>query len=324
MQREVTWKVDKPKWTEPMANTFPVPDGKLADIEMYCQMSVNALTGYQYKHSNSVWLLKSKGQFDTLRLQVNGQYLEDATVLIFMFPLRSCGNPETNEKLPIWPDRDGFYPKKDARLQKVLVKAKFSPIASNQAKMSSLKNAKHLEVVYVSKISQYLRTHRIIGIADTPKNQRPQDDPNLSILYDAMIDNNRFNRTMNMGNSDSIETNFESLLASNGPSVIVLDGGPGTGKSTKMTNLLTTQYNKCALANPQKKFKVLVCASSNTAVDVAYMKLAKSTQTALLYRVGKKEKVSSEVREREDEIVNRYRKKFETENPPGTCKHKKI
>ena len=82
-------------------------------------------------------------------------------------------------------------------------------------------------------------------------------------------------------NTGSNYTDILADISRSGKNVHAITGGPGTGKST-----LISQY---ALSEIGNGHSVLICSKSNTAVDVLYNKLARVLQAHNVVRTGGKE-----------------------------------
>lgn len=77
---------------------------------------------------------------------------------------------------------------------------------------------------------------------------------------------------LNKQQGDTLLTVFEDCLEIHRPHIMLIQGPPGTGKSRLICNLLIQLH----LGMPaDRKLKILLCAQSNTAVDVIVLKLLK-------------------------------------------------
>lgn len=104
--------------------------------------------------------------------------------------------------------------------------------------------------------------------------------------------------TLNVQQGDILLSVFGQCLDLSRPHIMLIQGPPGTGKSRLISNLVL-QLWRCL---PSRQPKILVCAQSNTAVDVIVLKLMKlfrmlnKDERCNLLRTGSSSRVNHECR----------------------------
>ncbi|XP_055627516.1 uncharacterized protein LOC129769334 isoform X2 [Toxorhynchites rutilus septentrionalis] len=102
---------------------------------------------------------------------------------------------------------------------------------------------------------------------------------------------------LNKQQGDTLLTVFQECLDMTRPHIMLIQGPPGTGKSRLICNLLIQLHQGMP---KESRLKILVCAQSNTAVDVIVLKLLKlfrllsRDKQCNILRTGTPNKVNSE------------------------------
>lgn len=93
---------------------------------------------------------------------------------------------------------------------------------------------------------------------------------------------------LNREQGDILLSVFGHCLDANRPHIMLIQGPPGTGKSRLISNLVLQLHR--GVPNAPRRMKILICAQSNTAIDVIVLKLIK------LYRLLSKDEQGNMLR----------------------------
>ncbi|KAL9699282.1 hypothetical protein quinque_002723 [Culex quinquefasciatus] len=103
---------------------------------------------------------------------------------------------------------------------------------------------------------------------------------------------------LNREQGDILLSVFGHCLDANRPHIMLIQGPPGTGKSRLISNLVLQLHR--GVPNASRRMKILICAQSNTAIDVIVLKLIKlfrlpsKDEQGNMLRTGTANKVDAE------------------------------
>lgn len=103
---------------------------------------------------------------------------------------------------------------------------------------------------------------------------------------------------LNREQGDILLSVFGHCMDTSRPHIMLIQGPPGTGKSRLISNLVLQLHR--GVANSPQRMKILICAQSNTAIDVIVLKLVKlfrllsKEEQGNILRTGTANKVNQE------------------------------
>lgn len=190
----------------------------------------------------------------------------------------------------------------------------------NKLVFQSIIQQEKATIFVVDQISQFLKTLKILSIPTRPTFVDENMEYNLSLVYDAVINPNLFFDVFSTKNGQSLKEKFDILMDCDKVCLLLLDGAPGTGKTTSASNVIA-DYVKNSIAK-DTAIRILVTAPSNAAADVFYLKLRTLLQNITICRLGEKENFKPKVREflhsDFNEFVNSHAHTYGRDAPRGT------
>lgn len=186
----------------------------LKRVEIRAQIDKAVIEDYQIKVSNSIWLLHECDALNIIDLHVSPAQLNEKTVIVFVRSLFVVENsiPRGNDP-PIWRSFNDKLPAENAKMITIRALTIFNDNDSNLKKLNDfIQNKKKMQMRYVGKISSLLRTLRMTSIPEIPEECKPMDDPNVSTLFDAMINPSLFNINSPFSEIANLSSNFISLM----------------------------------------------------------------------------------------------------------------
>lgn len=276
--------------------------GQMYQVTVTFQASESVIGSYKEKHSNAVWLLHQtlqNGGPDPQQLRINSNLIHRSSIFAFVRSFKiDKENVPRERSVPIWPSVKNKQPESDSNM--VLVTAL---VYTNSQQFDRLftENDSQIAMSFVGNISTLVRGLRILSIPSLPSDIDSKDDYNVSPIYDCIIDNSKFAMHI-YENLHSFHDKFNALMSSDEPSILIVDGGPGSGKSTTAINEIVNHLD--SQVRQRSKVNILMCASSNAAADVLFEKLTDRLPNLKVCRVGDKNKFKENVKERMEDIEN--------------------
>lgn len=271
------------------------------------QTSMAAYKEYQRFCSNGIWLLhdSSLTSFD---LKANSTKVTANSAFVYIRNLTIDNKKDSSRRmkqLPVWSSFKNAELPIDAEMCIVSMNAYIELTNENQTLVGKLKTNPSSFVTYVSQLSMYLKYTRMVNIPEFP--QELKVDYNVSPLYDFIIDPNRF-KMLNYSVHDTLAEKFRKLMEEKTPSLVIVQGGPGTGKTSNVVNCLSKYIELTKQKN--KVHRIIICAPSNSAADVFFCKLSDRFKElnldVLIARIGQKDRFTSAARTKANEIENSF------------------
>ena len=284
------------------ARMFPVPD--LMKFELRFQTGTDVFQDYQLKYGCSMWIL-SPEKLPLIGRVTNTNFLEKKCVLIFIRYLHQvCGKEPRGNYPEIWNDLNNKPLPINSRMVKMRALAYFANSDVNKNKIDSFTSIQKLWISHVGNLTQFLRYLRMVSIPDRPISISAKNDYNVSVLYDALIEPTFF-KTEQYSNNEHMPAKllqkFNEFMATPGPVLLMVDGGPGTGKTYSLCDCINNLF-----ANTAYKGKLLICAPSNTAVDLLFLRLTSMLPNAIAVRCGRENRFSKNVKQTADRITKSF------------------
>lgn len=288
------------------ARMFPVPD--LMKFELRFQTGTDVFQDYQLKYGCSMWIL-SPEKLPLIGRVTNTNFLEKKCVLIFIRYLHQvCGKEPRGNYPEIWNDLNNKPLPINSRMVKMRALAYFANSDVNKNKIDSFTSIQKLWISHVGNLTQFLRYLRMVSIPDRPISISAKNDYNVSVLYDALIEPTFF-KTEQYSNNEHMPAKllqkFNEFMATPGPVLLMVDGGPGTGKTYSLCDCINNLF-----ANTAYKGKLLICAPSNAAIDVITIKLMTLLSHKQIWRIGREGKINAVVFDKMKTIKTKFEQKF--------------
>ncbi len=264
----------------------------------------NDLLDYQQIFANSLLLLMRSNSCSKILLFLDQEYTSNVTMFIYIRSLIYVEDSvPRSDWPPIWGTTAGKAVARNATLKIVKAKAIFSK--QYLQLLGDIKNEGNngIEVMCLGKITQYIRYLRMISIPNLPATKNSESDYNVSPLYDASIIPTKFNQSYPFENATSIDHKFDILNKALEPTILIVEGGPGTAKTATTLNHLARLYSS---SRRDEQFKALICAPSNTAVDQLFLRLTSMLPNAIAVRCGRENRFSKNVKQTADRITKSF------------------
>ncbi len=257
------------------------------DIEL--EVPIKNLASCQQKYCNSFWLMKSQNcGFTELQLKCDDDAMKNNCILIFT-KTSFIDNDDDTGVNSLTDNDDGN------RIVSLVLNACMAETDENRSTLKKIFREGKTEIVFLSQVTQFLKGLKIVSVPDRPADFPAERDYNLSPAFDAFINPNLFFALFSTSNERTFKEKFNKLMTCDKLGLLVLDGAPGTGKTTTVVSSIV-DYITTAESSSEELPKVLVTAPSNAAADVFYTKLRAQLPHLRICRPGEREKFKPNVR----------------------------
>lgn len=243
----------------------------IAKFKMEFRTSLDAYKDYQRYYSNGIWMLHEPTltSFDLLNDAVK---VALHSIFVYIRHL-TIVKPKRNfpkKHLPVWPSFDNAELPIDAEMVTVSLDGYINCSSYSPMTIDVLKSIQSSYLTFVSSVAMYIKLSRMVNIPEFPIGISKALDYNVSPLYDCIINPTLFNLTL-YHEHDSFGQKFNKLMAHEGNGILILEGGPGTGKTSAVVKAISSYIE--AKKSQNSVTRILVCAPSNSAADVIFCKL---------------------------------------------------
>lgn len=289
-----------PLWTRPVKwVSGELRNDSLTECEIQFQVGRSALLQFQTKKSHGLWFAHHPSGNDmkpsAIELKSSTTVLNRRTILLYVANFVEVRTEARGIDPPIWMNTAGVAPALNEQMVKVRARAFFIDKSYISNVDNVVSESGKVGLTFIGSLVQYIKAARMFAMPERPLNMTVELDYNVSPLYDAIFFNGSFDSSIYQPNQ-TLPQKYRALVATTKPSVLLVDGGPGTGKSTNVANAILLQM--AAHQGPNRP-KVLVTAPSNAATDVLFLKLFKGVEQSKLSivvrRTGDKTKFKPEV-----------------------------
>ncbi|XP_065075593.1 uncharacterized protein Setx isoform X2 [Ochlerotatus camptorhynchus] len=162
-------------------------------------------------------------------------------------------------------------------------------------------HGENYRILSLTQINLHMRQfHVLFNLQDSPLLENILSPRSNFYSVGGQIDRHSYKgkEALNVQQGDILLSVFGQCLDISRPHIMLIQGPPGTGKSRLISNLVL----QLRRGIPERRLKILVCAQSNTAVDVIVLKLMKllrllnKDERCNMLRTGASTKVNPECR----------------------------
>lgn len=294
------------EWTR--SQLKPENQDQLQQFEIFFQTGTTAYNSYQKKYNCGLWLMHMPVDASSSHIQfkLKDSIVAENCVLVAMktFFFVKDYIPQGNRP-PIWPDVRGRNIDQQATMIKIRASCYVVVTPANRTIVENLRSQEEVAITFVGQLSQFVKALRIISIPERPRDVAPALDYNVCPVYDGIFKPQTFNVAI-YNQMDTFKEKFNKLMNSDKLSILLVDGAPGTGKTSNVVTVVS-DYIIAAKQNSRPLPHILVTAPSNAAADVLYTKLRSRLSDVIICRIGDIGKFSPEVRQQAIDARQRYR-----------------
>ncbi len=262
-------------------------------------------------NSFSLWLMHSPKYTEnaptTFDFKTNQVALTEKSVFVFVKLSPEQKEIPLGSTPPVWPNENGDFPLVNEKMAIINGKVYFvnkrdifNRILINRTFTENSFHSNHkvtIGLTFIGKVNQFIKSLRMFTLSDLPPERTPAEDYNVCPLFDIIVKNLPLAHVDDYQPEDSFFKKFRYMMHAKEPRILVLDGAPGTGKSSKTVGVVVDYIQLCLDYNLPLPH-ILVTAPSNAAADILFMKLhnnLKRNKNVYVQRVGEKHKFGHEV-----------------------------
>ena len=273
------------------------------------QVATRVSESMMQTYGSTLWLLhrpKHCGRPPaTIDFKAYHRVLTDNSIFLLMKQLTTVDAASNVDfHPPVWPYESSLFPSVNQQMTTIssevyfVDKHRFGTDLFNRnfTESGARCNQNEVGLTYVGRLTQFLKAMRMCSLPDLPAELSPTDDYNVCPIFDLIVKNQPFPRK-NYQTTDDFTDKFSSMMSSSDPDILIVDGAPGTGKTSSTADVIYQHIRNCIDAGV-KVPRILVTTPSNAAADVIFAKLLEKigkNSVVAVRRTGERAKFSQTV-----------------------------